>query len=110
MLNRVLQSFTKLFQKPPPAPTVREYPTPASRQRNGLSAAIETMVSQRTKARKEKNWAESDRLSDQLKNAGVVIEDGPSGTTWRVHRHPRVPKLVRRVRTSAGAWTGRYPK
>lgn len=28
----------------------------------------------------------------------------------RSHRHPRVPKLVRLLRTSNGAWTGRYPK
>ena len=46
-------------------------------------AAIETLMAKRIQARKDKNWAESDRIRDQLKNAGVILEDGPGGTTWR---------------------------
>ena len=50
----------------------------------GLSdKAIDELLSKRNQARREKNWAESDRLRDELKQAGVLLEDGPAGTTWR---------------------------
>ncbi len=50
----------------------------------GLSnQAIDTLIQQRLQARANKDWAGSDRIRDQLKAAGVVIEDGPQGTTWR---------------------------
>lgn len=44
---------------------------------------IERLVTQRLEARKAKNWAESDRVRDLLKAQGVILEDGPKGTTWR---------------------------
>ena len=47
-------------------------------------AAILTMIEARNAARKSKDFAEADRLRDELKDMGVVIEDGPDGTTWRV--------------------------
>jgi cysteinyl-tRNA synthetase len=46
-------------------------------------AQIEELIAARTAARKAKNWSESDRLRDQLASAGVLLEDGPKGTTWR---------------------------
>ncbi len=50
----------------------------------GLSdAQIESLIAQRLDARKNKNWKESDRIRDELKAAGVILEDGPKGTTWR---------------------------
>ncbi len=50
----------------------------------GLSAEqIEALIAQRTAARKARNWAESDRIRDELKRQGVLLEDGPAGTTWR---------------------------
>ena len=50
----------------------------------GLSAAtIENMIQQRNEARAAKNWKESDRIRDELKAQGVVLEDGAQGTTWR---------------------------
>jgi cysteinyl-tRNA synthetase len=45
--------------------------------------AIETLVTERFAARTVKNWAEADRLRDELTAMGVVVEDGPSGSTWR---------------------------
>ena len=48
------------------------------------TAAIETLVAQRLAARAAKNWAESDRIRDELKRQGVLVEDAPGGKThWR---------------------------
>jgi cysteinyl-tRNA synthetase len=50
----------------------------------GLSnEEIEAKVGARMTAKKAKNFAESDRIRDELKAAGIVLEDGPQGTTWR---------------------------
>ena len=46
-------------------------------------AAIEALIAARAEAKKAKNWAEADRLRDALVGQGIVLEDGPSGTTWR---------------------------
>ena len=46
-------------------------------------AQIEALIDARRAARAAKNWQESDRLRDELAAAGVVLEDGASGTTWR---------------------------
>ncbi len=42
------------------------------------------LIQARLAARAEKNWAESDRVRDQLTAMGVVLEDGKGGTTWRL--------------------------
>ncbi len=45
---------------------------------------IEERVAARLAARKARNWAESDRIRDELAKAGVIVEDKPGGTTsWR---------------------------
>jgi cysteinyl-tRNA synthetase len=46
-------------------------------------AAIDARVAARTAAKKAKNYAEADRIRAQLQADGVVLEDGPGGTTWR---------------------------
>lgn len=52
---------------------------------DGLSnEAIEALILARVEAKKARNFAESDRLRDQLKAAGIVLEDKPGGLTeWR---------------------------
>jgi cysteinyl-tRNA synthetase len=51
---------------------------------NGLSAVeIENLIQQRLAARQAKNWAESDRIRESLKQQGVLLEDAAGGTTWR---------------------------
>ncbi len=49
-------------------------------------AKIEAIVSARMAARAEKNWAESDRLRDELAGLGVAIKDSKAGTTWEFKR------------------------
>ena len=46
------------------------------------AARIEALLSQRTQAKKEKNWAEADRIRDELKAEGIIIEDTPQGPKW----------------------------
>jgi cysteinyl-tRNA synthetase len=46
-------------------------------------AEIQALVDQRTEARRRQNWAESDRIRDQLARQGIVLEDGSDGTAWR---------------------------
>ena len=45
--------------------------------------AIDAMIVARAAAKKAKHFAEADRIRDELKAAGIVLEDGPGGTTWR---------------------------
>lgn len=50
----------------------------------GLSDAdIDALIARRWQARQDKNWAESDRIRDQLAEQGIVLDDGREGTTWR---------------------------
>jgi cysteinyl-tRNA synthetase len=44
---------------------------------------IEDAIAARLAARKAKNFAEADRIRDDLKAKGVILEDGPKGTTWK---------------------------
>ena len=45
--------------------------------------AIDELVEQRQQARADKDWAQADRIRDELSAAGIVIEDGAEGTRWR---------------------------
>ena len=48
------------------------------------AAEVEALIAARLQARAGKNWAESDRIRDQLAAMGVVLEDSKGGTTWRL--------------------------
>jgi cysteinyl-tRNA synthetase len=48
-----------------------------------LDAEIEAMIAARNAARKAKNFAESDRIRDELLAKGIILEDGAKGTRWR---------------------------
>src|SRR5690606_23140567 len=46
-------------------------------------ARIEEQIAARAAAKKAKNYAEADRIRQELGEAGIVLEDSPAGTTWR---------------------------
>lgn len=50
-----------------------------NRKTETLDEDIDAMIEARTKARKEKNWAEADRIRDELKAMGIVLEDTAQG-------------------------------
>jgi cysteinyl-tRNA synthetase len=47
---------------------------------------IEVLIENRKAARKAKNFKEADRIRDELLAKGIVLKDGPTGTTWEVKR------------------------
>ena len=49
-------------------------------------AWIESMIQQRADAKKAKNFAESDRIRDELAAQGIILQDSREGTTWRIER------------------------
>lgn len=51
-------------------------------QKGSLDDAIEALIEQRNAARKAKNWAEADRIRDELKAQGIVLEDTAQGVKW----------------------------
>ena len=52
------------------------------KQKDDLDSEIEALIEQRTAARKERNWAEADRIRDELKARGIILEDTPQGVKW----------------------------
>lgn len=50
---------------------------------SSLNIQEQKLLNTRSKARMEKNWAESDRLRDELASMGIEVRDDKSGQTWR---------------------------
>ena len=45
---------------------------------------IEALIVERADARKNKDFARADQIRNELKDKGILLEDGPTGTTWKV--------------------------
>ena len=59
----------------------------ASKEAAGIDETkVEALIAARTEARKSKNFAEADRIRDEIAAMGVVLQDGPAGTTWEIAR------------------------
>ncbi|MGA1007605.1 MAG: cysteine--tRNA ligase [Sedimenticolaceae bacterium] len=50
---------------------------------NDGDAEIDALVAQRNEAKANKDWGTADEIRNKLQEMGIVLEDGPSGTTWR---------------------------
>ena len=53
-----------------------------STSNNEEDKEIDLLVAQRTQARKDKNWAEADRIRDELNARGIILTDTPEGVKW----------------------------
>ena len=53
------------------------------KKEESLDAQIEKLIEERQKARKEKNWSLADKIRDDLKEQGIILEDTPEGVKWK---------------------------
>ena len=78
----VVGAATGLFAEPPAEflESVRR----RGQERAGLSAAeIESAIAARNEARRRKDFREADAIRERLREQGILLEDGPSGTIWK---------------------------
>ena len=54
-----------------------------SRQEESLDDKVEQMIADRQAARAAKNWAEADRIRDELKAMGIELKDTKQGVQWK---------------------------
>jgi hypothetical protein len=88
ILHKGKEAFAKagnvlgIFQQDPSAFLEQEQ----QRKAKKLTIApheIEKLIAERNEARSKKNWKRADEIRDHLASQGIVLEDGPQGTTWR---------------------------
>ncbi|MBR2885428.1 MAG: cysteine--tRNA ligase, partial [Clostridia bacterium] len=55
-------------------------------KKGSLDEEIEALIAERTEARKNKDWALADKIRDDLKARGIVLEDTPDGVKWKIEK------------------------
>ena len=50
---------------------------------NNNDSEIEAKIAARAEAKKNKDWATADKIRNELKEQGILLEDGPNGTSWK---------------------------
>ncbi len=68
----------------PPSEALLALRDRAASRRGVVAAEVEARIRERAEARKNKDFARSDAIRDELLASGVVLRDGPAGTTWKV--------------------------
>jgi cysteinyl-tRNA synthetase len=58
-------------------------PAAATTENDVVAPLMELLLAARQALRKNKDFAAADELRNGLKNAGIVVEDRPEGSTWR---------------------------
>ena len=53
-------------------------------KRREVAPRVEELLEERRGARDSQNWARADEIRDELASMGVILEDGPEGTTWSI--------------------------
>lgn len=56
---------------------------PAAEEKDELSKEEKQLIKAREQARENKNWEKADEIRDKLQERGIMIQDGPEGTTWK---------------------------
>ncbi len=91
-LSQLFLNFVKSFGEPlalfqeTPDQFLRTLDDMLLQEKDLSRDTIDKMVEQRIAARKDKNFAESDRLRDELKDLGIEIRDTADGTLWEVRK------------------------
>jgi cysteinyl-tRNA synthetase len=67
-------------------PSDPEWPTAGdgadTRLTHAVDALVQGLLAQRAEARTAKDWARADQIRDQIKAAGIEVEDTPAGPVW----------------------------
>jgi cysteinyl-tRNA synthetase len=58
-----------------------------SRLKGAVDALVRGLLDERAEARDAKEWARADRIRDQIKEAGIEVEDTPTGPVWTLSDH-----------------------
>jgi len=61
-----------------------QYPQTGAADDKMLDMLVQSFIEQRAEARKNKDFAKADSVRDKLIEIGIVLEDKPEGTTWRI--------------------------
>jgi cysteinyl-tRNA synthetase len=75
-----VMAMTQVLGINPLAPQWRDSADEPSRR--ALASLAETLIAQREEARASRDFATADRIRDQLADAGILIEDGATGSHW----------------------------